>query len=358
MHLAAGDEGDEGGVDLPRVVVADEQPVLAADGLAPQLAFGAVVVDRDAPVPKEGVQSLALVANVVDGLGQGGVVEHGVDPGVAPVEEGIDDGARLLQALLLALLGREALEVSLELEELADEGDGRPSLLGLRGQRLEEVAAGMSPASSLGDLAVGIEVVVDAVSVGDQDALVPFEHRAHGGAVVLGGVAEQDVTFWRDDDPEVPAPALVLVANQDPGGIGAQVRRHGPSVAPHRVHQRSAQPVESLVPAAHRRLRQHHSLAGVDFLQPVERHVVPEAADDRLGQQPGPGETTLDGEVDRLGDVERGRVQPVAVLGQKLHSVGESGSAPATRADARGVRAPPRRLGQSAPVPLAAPPRE
>ena len=177
MHLAAGDEGDEGGVDLPRVVVADEQPVLAADGLAPQLAFGAVVVDRDAPVPKEGVQSLALVANVVDGLGQGGVVEHGVDPGVAPVEEGIDDGARLPQALLLALLGREPGEVPLELEELADEGDGHPSLLGLGGQRFEEVSAGMGPTSSLGDLAAQVEVVVDAVGIGDQDTFVPLEAR-------------------------------------------------------------------------------------------------------------------------------------------------------------------------------------
>jgi len=48
--------------------------------------------------------------------------------------------------------------------------------------------------------------------------------------------------------------------------------------------------------------------------------VVPEAADHRLGQQPRPGESALDGHLDRLGDVERGRAQAVAVLTEKLQA--------------------------------------
>jgi hypothetical protein len=41
--LAAGDQGDESSVPLGAVVAADEEPVLAADGLSAELALGLVV---------------------------------------------------------------------------------------------------------------------------------------------------------------------------------------------------------------------------------------------------------------------------------------------------------------------------
>ena len=42
------------------------------------------------------------------------------------------------------------------------------------------------------------------------------------------------------------------------------------------------------------------------------------AADDRVGEQAGSGESALDGEDDRVGDVKLGRVEPVAVLSEVL----------------------------------------
>jgi hypothetical protein len=46
VELAARDQRDEGDVVHRSVVTADEQPVFAAEGLAPELALGAVVVYR------------------------------------------------------------------------------------------------------------------------------------------------------------------------------------------------------------------------------------------------------------------------------------------------------------------------
>ena len=45
------------------------------------------------------------------------------------------------------------------------------------------------------------------------------------------------------------------------------------------------------------------------------------AADDRVGEQAGSGESALDGEDDRVGDVKLGRVEPVAVLPQVFQPV-------------------------------------
>src|SRR5512134_2609043 len=50
VHLAAGEQGDEERVGARTVVAADEEPVLATDGLAPQSALGDIVVEGRAPV--------------------------------------------------------------------------------------------------------------------------------------------------------------------------------------------------------------------------------------------------------------------------------------------------------------------
>ena len=75
VELAAGEEGDEGGVDLGGVVGADEEPVLAADGLAPQGALGGIVVERETAIVEEALERDPLIAGVADGLGDRRLVE-------------------------------------------------------------------------------------------------------------------------------------------------------------------------------------------------------------------------------------------------------------------------------------------
>src|SRR3712207_4922980 len=65
--LAAGDQRDEGGVPLGAVVAAYEEPVLAADGLAAQLALGAVVVEAQPSVLEKPRERDALVAGIAHG---------------------------------------------------------------------------------------------------------------------------------------------------------------------------------------------------------------------------------------------------------------------------------------------------
>jgi hypothetical protein len=48
VELAAGEEGDEDRVDAGALVAAEEQPVLAADDLAAEVALGDVVVEGEA----------------------------------------------------------------------------------------------------------------------------------------------------------------------------------------------------------------------------------------------------------------------------------------------------------------------
>ncbi len=69
-QAAARQERDERGVHLGGLVGADEEPVPAADDLAPQLELARVVVQRQAPVVEEPLQRLALIAGVPDRLGE------------------------------------------------------------------------------------------------------------------------------------------------------------------------------------------------------------------------------------------------------------------------------------------------
>ncbi len=179
----------------------------------------------------------------------------------------------------------------------------------------------MGPTSRFRHRPVLVQVVVDAVGVGHEDSLVLLEHRVHRRAVVLRCVAEEHVPRRRDDHPEVPPAAFLLVANEHPRRVRAQIRSDGERVFPHRVDQRLAQPSHRLVPGAHRRLREFESFPCVDLLQSMERRVIGESSDDRLGEQAGPSETTLDGKRDGLGNAEVRGLQPVALLEQKLRAM-------------------------------------
>src|ERR1700722_2097182 len=75
VMAAAGDQGDEGGIDVAAFVGAEEEPVLAADCFATELAFAEVVVDWNAPVGEKLPQGSFLIARIRDGLRDRGLVE-------------------------------------------------------------------------------------------------------------------------------------------------------------------------------------------------------------------------------------------------------------------------------------------
>src|SRR5437870_5764905 len=98
VQLAAGEQRNENGVDLARVVVADEHPVPPSGHFPTQSALADVVANRQPSVIEETLERSALIARVADCLGNGRLVDHLVDLRVTPSEEFLDDGARLALA--------------------------------------------------------------------------------------------------------------------------------------------------------------------------------------------------------------------------------------------------------------------
>jgi hypothetical protein len=162
----------------------------------------------------------------------------------------------------------------------------------------------MGPACDLDDVAGLVEVIVDGGGIGDEVALVAGEQAVDRVAVVRVRIAIEDVALGRDEHPEVGAPALLLGLDEDAGGVGAQVGL-GEGVAQHRLDERLGEVGELLVPAAHRRAREHQAVAGVDLRETIQREVVLPAAHDRVGEHPGTGEAAVDRELGRLRDQRR-----------------------------------------------------
>ena len=169
----------------------------------------------------------------------------------------------------------------------------------------------MGPTSSFDDLSVGVEVVKDGVSVGDQRALVSVEQRIDGSGIVLWRIAEEHVPLWRRDDEEVRVTTFLLLLHQHAGRVDAEVGRHE-GVLPHRLQQRLHQVRELQVPVANRRAGEVEALATEPPLQSVQRKVVFPAVHDGVGQQARPGEPALDGQLQR---------RPLVYLGLHLQAL-------------------------------------
>src|SRR5271166_5464632 len=165
VHLAAGQERDEGRIGFGPLVAPEEKPIFPSDRLAAQLELAAVVVKREPPVVEEARERLALVHRVTHGLRHRRVVEHLVLLPRAPLEEALHERLRVLGPDRLTLSWWRLGQLSLEIEQTPDVGECLPGVLGLRAQGLEEVASAMTPASDLHHAAVGVEVVVDSVGV-------------------------------------------------------------------------------------------------------------------------------------------------------------------------------------------------
>src|SRR5688572_24431647 len=90
MKLAAGNERDEGCVGRGAVFGAHEEPVFSPDGFFSEVSLGDVVGHRQSAVIEKALEGLLLIDGVTDGGCDGGIVEHEVALGLAPVEEVLD----------------------------------------------------------------------------------------------------------------------------------------------------------------------------------------------------------------------------------------------------------------------------
>src|SRR4051812_12189319 len=62
VQLGAGEQRDEDGIDLPRVVVSDEEPIPPGDDLPAQRQLRRVVVDRQTSVFEKMAECVPLIA--------------------------------------------------------------------------------------------------------------------------------------------------------------------------------------------------------------------------------------------------------------------------------------------------------
>ncbi len=131
MESAARDERDEARGRVASVLGSDEEPIVASPGDAPQFALGPVVVDGHAANVEERPQSLSLVLRVADGLGERRFVEALKGLGVTSLLELLDDGAVVYVADLQSQVGRDALDLALLVEQLADKFERVTCALGL-----------------------------------------------------------------------------------------------------------------------------------------------------------------------------------------------------------------------------------
>jgi hypothetical protein len=112
VQAAAREQGDEGGVHVGTVVAADEESVLPAHDLTPQVRLADVIAQRQPAVVEEAAESDLLLAGVVDSLRHRRFVEDAIRFLVASREEAVGDGGGARLAELPPLLRAYALPVS------------------------------------------------------------------------------------------------------------------------------------------------------------------------------------------------------------------------------------------------------
>jgi hypothetical protein len=109
------------------IVTAHEEPVLATDGDASELALGAVVVDLEPTVVEEAHEGGFVPARVVErGAEQPALIGDLGELDLDPREERLDVRSRLAIPELLALRRRHFPETLLVLEDAMDPVEGPP----------------------------------------------------------------------------------------------------------------------------------------------------------------------------------------------------------------------------------------
>jgi len=175
------------------------------------------------------------------------------------------------------------------------------------------------PAVDLDHVPAAVEVVIDAVGVGNEVAVVAGEDIVDRVARVLRRVLEQDVAPRRDHHPEVARAALVLVLHEHAGRVDAEVRLRE-AVETHRLDERLGELRERAVPAAHRRARELEPVACVDAFESMERQVILPPLDDRVGEHSGAREPLGNRQLRRLADQNRRLGIVLSVFGNELRA--------------------------------------
>jgi hypothetical protein len=119
VELARGDEREEVGRRLGVIVAADEEPRLAADSDAPQLALGDVVVEAQSTIVEEAPERGPLAHGVSERRAeQSAGVFHLRVLGLGPREEVVEQRSQELLAQRFALRRRLALPSLVQLEDV------------------------------------------------------------------------------------------------------------------------------------------------------------------------------------------------------------------------------------------------
>lgn len=208
---AAFDEAVKDGSALAGFGVADEEPVLLADGGGTDGVFDPVVVDFDAPVFEVDAQRGPLAERVVDGLAQetlGQVAAAPPEREQRPMKTG-HDGPALLRAggAAQAWPGALSTQVFFDAVEVRDLAEDPARGARRRGEGFMELAPGVRPAAGEHDLArtspgkggVGAVAIAlqsagkvggdDVVQTGGGAAGLPVKEHVAAGAAVSPEVA-------------------------------------------------------------------------------------------------------------------------------------------------------------------------
>lgn len=131
---------------------------------------------------------------------------------------------RSLLADLLFLPSRRVGDRALDPKERANEAERYLRAIRIGIERFEEVAPAVDLAVDLDDVAYRVEVVVDDVGIGDEEALITGEDVVDGVARMVSGEFEENVPARRDEHPEVARAAALLVLYEHAGCVDAEVR--------------------------------------------------------------------------------------------------------------------------------------
>ena len=155
VQSTAGEQRNEGGVDVAGFVAAKEKPIFPADHFPTERALTDVVVCRQRRIPEELLKGSSLVSCVADPFLDWRVIQDAGCLDVTPIEEARDDRFGLACSHGRALAGRSICDRSLDTKQLTDERERLAGAIGIGRQRLEKVASRVRPTCNFGHVTGG-----------------------------------------------------------------------------------------------------------------------------------------------------------------------------------------------------------
>ena len=230
VEAAGGDERNQNGGSLSVLVGADEKPIVATDGDAPQLSLGVVVGDFEPPVFEIAAERFFLPEGVADGTTEKTSVFAALCSfSLTPQKKLAEDGARPRFSHPQALGGSELGYIGffLDGEKGLKKTNASQCRVSLFANGLEELSPGMGHAADFGRPAglSTIERIVDTRGIGLQVARKPLEQLQRHLMVVLGREVEEDVIVVRDGHEKVSPATLLWLLHQNTRRVGRKNQR-------------------------------------------------------------------------------------------------------------------------------------